>query len=218
MTNQEFIESIALEGEIWKTLTDYQDAYAISNMGRIISFAREYEKKSGDTFVVYHKKHRILNPRIRKDGYYDINLIKDGTRTKVLLHRLLANAFIPNPNNYPHIDHIDGNPSNNDLSNLRWCTPKINASNPIRFKRASKAFKGKYNTKSSKQIVQLSSGVFIQLYPSIREAGRHGFTPASIIRCCIGKMKRHKGYQWMYLSDYEAQVSMSKNSNIPKDN
>ena len=135
MTNEEFIKSVSLEGEIWKMLNEYQDAYAISNMGRIISFAREYEKKSGNTLVVYHKKHRILKPRIRKDGYYDINLIKDGVRTKVLLHRLLANEFIPNPNNYPHIDHIDGNKANNAVQNLRYTTHRENINNPITVKK-----------------------------------------------------------------------------------
>ena len=203
MTNEEFIESIRLEGEKWKTLSDFDGLYAVSNKGRVVSFARSYIKMFNTSAVIYHKNHKLLLPRLRTDNYYDVNITIDGKRKKVLLHRLLATAFIPNPNNYPHIDHIDGNPSNNELSNLRWCTPKMNANNPVRAARESAAFTGKYNTKNSKRIVRIDNNGIVKEYPSIKEAGRNGFTEANITRCCKGVVKHHKGFKWMYLSDYE---------------
>ena len=215
MTNQEFIESIRLEGESWKTLSDFDGMYAVSNKGRVVSFARIYEKFSNKSNVTLHKKHRLLKPRLRNDMYYDVNIVKDGKRRKILLHRLIAIAFIPNPNNYPHIDHIDGNPSNNSLENLRWCTPKMNANNPIRFARESAAFKGKFNTKSSKKIVRIDSSGSSTIYPSIKEAGREGHTPANITRCCKGIVKHHHGFQWMYLSDWELLSNQDVNELSP---
>ena len=210
MTHKDFLESITLEGEEWRDVIGYEGLYSVSNYGRISSFGRVQIINGGGSGK-YHEivfpprllklhKHKTTNNR---QPYLSV-MLRDGYRhNRFLVHRIVAEAFISNPNKYPHIDHIDGNPSNNNISNLRWCTPKINASNPIRFKRASKAFKGKYNTKNSKQIVQLLGDVLIQLYPSIKEAGRHGFTTASITRCCIGEMKHHRGFKWMYLSDYE---------------
>ena len=81
---------------------------------------------------VYSKKRRIfLIPYIDRDGYHNVILCKDGKRKYFLVHRLVAIHYIPNPENKPQVDHIDRNPSNNHVSNLRWATPSENRQNTI---------------------------------------------------------------------------------------
>lgn len=205
MSNEEFLESISLEGEVWKPVDWIQPTwYAVSNLGRIVSFSRIINKIRLGTPVSAYKPHKVMTPILRKDGYYHIKL-SDGIQARyVLLHRIIAKAFIPNPNNYPYIDHIDTNPSNNDILNLRWCTASMNRRNPITQEKERRAFKGVFNNKTSKPIVQLKDGIIINQYPSMREAQRCGFSQQAISLCCSGKLKQHKGFQWMYLSDYEA--------------
>ena len=79
--------------------------------------------------VMNTKFNRIRKHWINKDGYLMIGLSKNGKQKKFLVHRLLGLTFIPNPNNYPEVDHIDINTSNNNLSNLRWATKKMQAEN-----------------------------------------------------------------------------------------
>lgn len=109
--------------EIWKDVHGYEGIYKISNLGRILSLSRFIHYVSGN-----HKysKDRILKNHLFKNGYYYVSLSKNKMAKRFLLHRLLAEHFIPNPNNYPCINHIDTDQTNNSLHNLEWCTHKQN--------------------------------------------------------------------------------------------
>ena len=105
--------------EIWKDINDYESIYQINQKGDLKSLKR----KTTGTFTSIDK---LIRKDLNKKGYYTYTLYKNGKSQRKLLHRLLAKAFIPNPNNYPCVNHIDGNPLNNDLSNLEWCTYSYN--------------------------------------------------------------------------------------------
>jgi hypothetical protein len=105
--------------EIWKDINDYESIYQINQKGDLKSLKR----KTTGTFTSIDK---LIRKDLNKKGYYTYTLCKNGKSQRKLLHRLLAKAFIPNPNNYPCVNHIDGNPLNNDLSNLEWCTYSYN--------------------------------------------------------------------------------------------
>lgn len=113
MTNEEFLKSITLEGEMWKDVAGYEGCYMVSNFGRVMSLGREVPNSD--------KSNRIIRPSImslniknakRKSSIYQTytaHLCKNRIRKAITVHRLVACAFIENPNNYPSIDHIDGN-------------------------------------------------------------------------------------------------------------
>lgn len=108
--------------EVWKDIKGYEDRYQISNHGRVKSKARLEPHSDGK---VSHIKEKLMTLQCKK-GYYQVN-ITDGVKVRTkLVHRLVAEAFIENPFGYNVIDHIDGNPSNNMVNNLRWVTQRIN--------------------------------------------------------------------------------------------
>lgn len=103
--------------EIWRDVPGYEELYKVTSKGRVIGYSRNC--------------YRELKPFKDKDGYLKVNLYKDKSIKQVFVHRLVARAFIENPEDFPEVDHIDGNRQNNTVSNLRWCTRTMNQNNPV---------------------------------------------------------------------------------------
>lgn len=102
-----------MEKEIWKDIENFEGLYQISSIGRI--------KGRGG---------KILSPFVNERNYLKIGLSKNGEKKNYFVHKLVAEAYVPNPNNYPEVDHIDGNKQNNAVENLRWVDHSTNCLNP----------------------------------------------------------------------------------------
>ena len=160
--------------------------YSVTDDGRV--FSLNYHKEG-------YKKE--LNPGICQ-GYYRIVLYRDGESKTYTIHRLVALAFIPNPDNLPIINHKDENTSNNNVGNLEWCDYRYNNTYGTRLERVSKIHLNRKD--QSKKVKQFTKdGVFIKEYPSIMEAERQtGFNHSGILSCCIGRYKQAYNYIWRY--------------------
>ena len=188
--------------EIWKDIKGYEGKYKVSNLGNVKSLNYCNTNTS-----------KILSGAIMPNGYKKICLYKNGKQKNFLVHRLVADAFIPNPNNLPQINHKDENRANNNVSNLEWCTAKYNSNYGNHKIKLSDKIKGKFkgeknpmygikgkNNPSSKKVIQYSlNGEFIKKWDCVREAGEElNIFPQHISRVCRGKRKSAKGYIWRY--------------------
>lgn len=111
-----------LYGEIWKDIKHYEGWYQVSNKERVKSLQREIIFSSGSVRL---QNSKLLKPRIA-NGYLGVTLTKNSMAKTISVHRLVAESFIPNPKNKPHVNHKDGNKLNNHLYNLEWSTSKEN--------------------------------------------------------------------------------------------
>lgn len=187
-----------MEKEIWKPVVGFEGLYEVSSLGRVKSLDR-YVKAGHNSFRL--SKGKILKPVKDSKGYYIIQL---GRRYKCTLHRLVANAFIPNPNDYPCINHKDENKLNNNIGNLEWCTYKYNNNYGTRLDRISKSLRT--NSKTSTSILMLNkNGDILREYQSIMDAQDDGFDANTISKCCrfVDKFVTHKNYIWIYSKDID---------------
>lgn len=188
--------------EIWKDIIGYEGLYQVSNMGRVKSLER-------NDYCCHHRTEKILKERNRnKKGYKMVALYK-GNKKEFSIHRLVAQAFIPNPENKPCIDHIDTNPSNNRVENLRWVTAKENQNNPLTIKKQRLANIGNKNpmygkcsklNHKSKPILQFTlDGKLVRKWDSAMDVKRElGFNQRNISSCCRGERKTANNYKWHY--------------------
>lgn len=122
-------------------------------------------------------------------------LSRDGKKRIFRVNRLVAMAWIDNPDNKPQVNHIDEQKTNNDVYNLEWSTAKENSNFGTRSKRVADSL---LNGKQAKpvQAINPSTGVVVREFPSAMEAQRNGFNQGSIWSCCHGKQRTHHGYIW----------------------
>ena len=177
-----------MKNEIWKDIKGYEGLYQISNMGRVKSLSKQWVARNG----IKHHKEKILKIAIGKRGYYTVNLCKNKIRKSKYVHQLIAEAFIPNPNNWLYINHKDLNKTNNKIENLEWCTHKEN------MQHAWKNSKQLHNRK--KKVYQYSlDNIFIAEYESLHDVDKKfDFDFRNISACCLGKKHSAYGYLWRY--------------------
>lgn len=175
--------------EIWATIRNYNDLYQVSNLGNVRTL--NY-KRTGEV--------RILRPGIQKrTGYLSVTLNKNGTQKTKPVHRLVAEAFIPNPNNYKIINHIDGNKANNNVTNLEWCTHSHNNKHAynLGLKKVTENQR-KAGKMKAKAVIQYDlDGNYIKRWKSQAEAAQTlNINQRNISSCCRGKYKNAGGYIW----------------------
>ena len=190
--------------EIWRTAVYdgeiYEGLYQVSNLGR---FKNLNYRNTG--------KAELLNPGTNKDGYLQVCLSKNGEYKMCLFHRLIAETFLPNPDNLPQVNHkIDTKEGkkinmvifnedgtvNKERTTIEWCTSKENNDYGTRNERVAKA---NTNGIRSKPVLQLSlTGDLIREWPSVGECGRNGFNKGAVAACCRGEKPQYKGFRWEY--------------------
>lgn len=188
--------------EIWKDIKDYEGIYQISNLGIIKSL----EKKRNNKYGSYIQKEKILKDAINNKGYKYIRLTCR-KKKKFYIHRLVAEAFIPNLENKPYINHIDCNPLNNRADNLEWCTPQENTNHMINLKRNirtniwCKRLKETQIKSKGRKVVRIDKFGGTKEYRYLNEVKNDGFSVGCVCNCCQHKKgwRTHKGFIWEYL-------------------
>lgn len=179
--------------EIWKPVVGFESLYEVSNQGRVRSLSKTITRSDGKTRTYYG---RVLRKRLDQKGYVTVILCDRGKQTCRKAHRLVAEAFIPNPYGLPFVNHKDEVKDNNFVENLEWCSAKYNSNYGTAQKRRSKTITN--GAKAVPVIATLPDGTE-EYYPSMSEFGRVCNKPhsASNISYVInGKRQTAYGRKW----------------------
>ena len=180
--------------EEWRAVAGYEGLYEVSNLGRVRSLGRTINRMTRwGTVKPYTIKPRILKPLHSQGDYCYVHLFdKDGTSTNHKVHRLVAKAFVPNPDNLNEVNHIDEDKDNNRADNLEWCSSSYNHCYGTTIERAA--------SKIHRAVCQFDKNDrLIREFVSVTEAAKAvGTSTTQISGCCKGKTKSAKGYRWKY--------------------
>lgn len=208
---EEIYKNLSLEdlpGEEWSDVVGYEGLYQVSNLGRVKSLPKDIRRGRG----IYHRGCIIMKPIINGNGYYQVTLFSNNNKKKIrLIHNIMLEAFVQNPNNYTECDHINTIKTDNRLENLRWANRDINMNNPLTKYHRRKAIKvycrnpdyikkQRNNQPYMKPVLQYTLDMdFVKEHISLMEASRYvNGNISSISRCCKGIQKTACGYIWKY--------------------
>ena len=217
MTNEEFIQSITLQGEEWRDVVGYEGLYMVSSIGRIAAMWKTIYSTKRTT---QRKKPKLMKQTKGKHStlfYYSVNLYKNingkSTARPTTVHRIVANSFLDNPNGFTEVDHINGNSLDNRVENLRWCSHSTNMSNEHAIKKQSISQRKKRLPMLYKPVVRISENGDIKIYESVSSVAKDGFHVPNVISACKGRHMIIGGYRWEYASEYQCSTS---SSNFPE--
>ena len=176
------------EGEVWRDIKGYEGQYQVSNKGDVRSIDRI-------NHIGRRYSGRTLRPRYHTNGYLQVDLRKDGIRKSKLIHRLVAEVFIPNQNNYLEINHKDENKTNNYVENLEWCTKEYNMNHGTQKERASQ-------TRSKKvKAINVKTGEVLTFSSGKEAKSKGGYSRGCVSQACQGIYcggNLYRGHRWSY--------------------
>ena len=182
--------------ETWRDVVGFEGFYEVSDKGRIHSVERRDSRG-------HRRRGRILKPKYNRGGYLTVNLCKNGKLKTKNVHRLVAETFLPNPNDLPQVNHRDEVKDNNNVENLEWCDARYNSNHGTRNERMAQAQSKKVRAVNAK------TGVVVE-FNSTAEAGRKGYHCGVVSMACRGVYKArtgtlmggdghlYRGYRWSY--------------------
>lgn len=187
-----------LDGEVWKDVPSLNNLYAVSNYGRLKSHSRHFVSKDGRR---YNRTEKIVRLSLTKQGYCSFRPSVNGVLGQVRVHRLVAEAFIANPNGLPYVNHKDEVPYNNIAENLEWCTAKYNSNYGTCQERHSSTLRANIRSRLSTIKQYDMKGILVGEYVGKKEIEDAGYTYRTVRQCCNHHSLTANGYVWRENND-----------------